>query len=98
MADRHRPGYYKEYNAKRKAAGKSTDRHRKHYYRDYNKAHPERLNRGFTKGYIDGCVNNGPIERELSYDPFLDPQSFSELIDAHEAIWHDDDWCEDVDQ
>jgi len=97
MTDRHRPGYYKEYNAKRKAVGKSTDRHRKHYYRDYNKAHPERLNRGFTKGYIDGCVDNGLIERELSYDPFLDPRSFSELIDAHEAIWHDDDWCEEPD-
>ena len=25
------------------------DRHRKGYYHDYNQAHPERLNRGFTK-------------------------------------------------
>lgn len=41
MADRHRPGYYKDY-AKR--TGRK-DRHRKGYYREYNLAHPERIER-----------------------------------------------------
>lgn len=55
--DRHRPGYYEEYAKKTK----KKDRHRKGYYRDYNKAHPERLDRGFTKGYNYGCVSDGRV-------------------------------------
>ena len=32
--DRHREGYYKEYNERRKAQGLPTDRHRDGYYED----------------------------------------------------------------
>lgn len=56
--DRHRPGYYKEY-AKR--TGRK-DRHRKGYYHDYNAAHPERLERGFTKGYANGNFSEGKTQ------------------------------------
>ena len=40
-ADRHRPGYYAEYNKKRKEQGKPVDRHRPGYYDEYAKTHPE---------------------------------------------------------
>ena len=43
------------------------DRHRKGYYHDYNKAHPERLERGFTKGYVNGNVSEGPMEKRPDY-------------------------------
>lgn len=83
MADRHKPGYYAEY-AKR--TGKK-DRHRKGYYREYNKKHPERLNRGFTKGYVNGNVSDGLIgsRRGMTLDDYLV---------AKEIQWHDDDWYE----
>ena len=42
------------------------DRHRKGYYHDYNQAHPERLNRGFTKRYNNGNVEDGPKEKKLA--------------------------------
>lgn len=46
---------------------KKKDRHRKGYHHDYNQAHPERLERGFTKGYVNGNVSEGPVERQPSY-------------------------------
>lgn len=92
-ADRHRPGYWaerwqKQKEAKKasggstekkpaKKASKSKDRHRPGYYHDYNAAHPERLNRGFTKGYKNGNISDGPIvsgkkssRRTFSIGPF----------------------------
>lgn len=94
--DRHRPGYYKEYNKTHKK-----DRHRKGYYHDYNQAHPERLERGFTKGYVNGNVSEGAIEKKkpqrTAYDRMFNP-TFSELLyDKVFVEWHDDDWCEDDD-
>ena len=44
---------------KSKKKSKKKDRHRKGYYHDYNQAHPERLERGFTKGYMNGNVSEG---------------------------------------
>ena len=43
------------------------DRHRKGYYHEYNAAHPERLERGFTKGYVNGNVSEGVIEKQPNY-------------------------------
>lgn len=73
--DRHE--YWKERWAKQKAEkesgkpGKSKsgkkDRHRKGYYHDYNVKHPERLERGYTKGYVNGNVSEGPVERHPDY-------------------------------
>lgn len=102
-ADRHRPGYYAEYAKK---TGKK-DRHKPGYYKKYNQLHPERLERGYTKGYVDGKYSNGPevkrggiyfdsLGRPRSIDPFNNP-TFTDAIDMHELMWHDDDWCEDVD-
>lgn len=75
--DRHE--YWKERWAKQKAEKETSesvkpksksrkkDRHRKGYHHDYNKAHPERLERGFTKGYVNGNVSEGPVEKQPSY-------------------------------
>ena len=55
---------------------------RRAYYREYNKKHPERLNRGFTKGYINGNVSDGPIQKKPQrtwYDRMFNP-TFSELL------------------
>ena len=124
--DRHRPGYWAERWAKQKAQKaaengeekqvkpkkpKKKDRHRPGYYREYNMKHPERLNRGYTKGYVGGCVDNGPIGhtpndeifpgvRILGYDEFGRPVTndpFGDLLRNKEMEWHDDDWCEDDD-
>ena len=43
------------------------DRHRKGYYHDYNQAHPERLDRGFTKGYNNGNVSDGAKQEERQW-------------------------------
>lgn len=103
--DRHRPGYYKEYAKKTK----KKDRHRPGYYRDYNKAHPERLDRGFTKGYNNGCVSDGRVYDNgigLEIRPGVYIRGYDELglpitndplgdmIRNREMQWHDDDWCE----
>ena len=48
----------------KKATKPQKDRHRKGYYHDYNQAHPERLNRGFTKGYNNGNVDDGVKEKK----------------------------------
>lgn len=120
--DRHRPGYWKERWAKQKAEKEAQaaadpkpkkknkskkDRHRPGYYHDYNRKHPERLNRGFTKGYINGNVSEGPIVKKrqeifpgvfiLGWNEFGMPitnNPFGDLLRNKEAQWHDDDWCE----
>lgn len=87
MADRHRPGYYEDYAIK---TGRK-DRHRKGYYKDYNKKHPERINRIRRKNniYLDS------LGRPRSKD-FFNP-TMTDLLSGHFEVWHDDDWCEDVD-
>lgn len=94
--DRHRPGYYEEYEEKRNKRGKRPDRHRKNYYHDYNKAHPERLDRGYTAGYKNGNVSDGPIgqKERLRVDFMGRPitnDSFNDLLRNKEAQWYDDD-------
>ena len=117
-ADRHKEGYWKERWAKQKqekqsetttSSPKKKDRHRKGYYHDYNKAHPERLNRGFTKGYKNGNVSDG-LDIGNDNKIFLDPDTYiigydemgrpitnnplSDLLRNKEMEWHDDDWDE----
>lgn len=83
------------------------DRHSKGYYSRYNAAHPERLERGYTKGYEDGCVSNGKkpkkilgkigLDNILGWDEFGFPitdNPIGDLLRHKEAEWHDDDWCE----
>ena len=83
VKDRHREGYWKERWAKQKAekskaepsqetkpkkkASGKKDRHREGYYHDYNQAHPERLDRGFTKGYKNGNVSDGPEKKHKGH-------------------------------
>lgn len=118
--DRHSPDYYKKYRERKKqeqqtepnkeqtATKQKPKKDRREYYRKYNQEHPERLNRGFTKGYKNGNVDDGPLtsinnysnERILGYDEFGMPITNHPLSDAlrnKEMMWHDDDWCEDVD-
>ena len=90
---------------------KKKDRHRPGYYREYNMKHPERLNRGYTKGYVNGNVDDGPIVRFpedeifpgvriLGYDEIGRPitnDHFGDLLRNKQMEWHDDDWCEDDD-
>lgn len=99
----------KEQNTPSEQSKKSTkpkkDRHRKGYYHDYNKAHPERLNRGFTKGYKNGNVSDGPIIKQnpgnVVYDAlgrahsrdFYNP-TMTDMINWAVSRWHDDDWEE----
>ena len=84
------------------------DRHRKGYYSEYNKKHPERLNRGFTKGYNNGNVSDGVKPKSngnIWYDQLGRPHSrdffnptLTDMLDYKcNSEWHDDDWCEDVD-
>ena len=84
---------------------KKGDRHKKGYYHKYNKEHPERLNRGFTKGYVNGNVSEGvkpKVNNNIWYDALGRPHSkdffnptLSDMIDQREyGTWHDDDWCE----
>jgi len=42
------------------------DRHKKGYYRKYNMAHPERLDRGYTNGCLNGCLSDEIERRNLS--------------------------------
>ena len=91
---------------KKKAKAKKKDR--RAYYRKYNMEHPERLNRGFTKGYVNGNVSEGAIchtdkidgIRILGYDELGRPitnHPFTDLLRNKEMEWHDDDWCEEPD-
>ena len=94
---------------KKKASKPKKDRHRKGYYHDYNQAHPERLNRGFTKGYKNGNVSDGldtkkderiwlgPDTYIIGYDEMGRPitnHPLSDLLRNKEMEWHDDDWDE----
>ena len=96
-------------NPKKQAAKPQKDRHRKGYYHDYNQAHPERLDRGFTKGYNNGNVSDGAKQEErqwldkelgiyiIGYDELGRPitnNPFSDMIRNKEMEWHDDDWDE----
>lgn len=117
--DRHRPGYWAERWAKQKADKKQSekegkpvqkqkDRHRPGYYREYNMKHPERLNRGYTKGYVGGCLDNGKINQEIGKEIFPDVKiigydeigrpvtndNFYNHILHKNMEWHDDDWYE----
>ena len=91
----------------KQASKPKKDRHRKGYYHEYNQAHPERLNRGFTKGYKNGNVNDGPKVKKrvwldpdtyiIGYDELGRPitnHPLSDMLRNKEMEWHDDDWCE----
>ena len=85
---------------------KKGDRHKKGYYHKYNQEHSERLERGFTKGYINGKVSNGIKQKQngnIYYDSLGRPHSrdfynptMTDMIDYKlYCEWHDDDWCEE---
>ena len=90
---------------KKKATAKKKDR--RAYYREYNKKHPERLNRGYTKGCVNGNASEGEIYgfdvfgiRILGYDELGRPitnDPFGDMIRNKMMEWHDDDWCEEPD-
>lgn len=71
------------------------DRHKdKNYHHKYNKAHPERLDRGFTKVKHNSNIWYDSLGRPHSND-FFNP-TFSDLLDWKcYGEWHDDDWCEE---
>lgn len=93
----------------KQASKPKKDRHRKGYYHDYNQAHPERLNRGFTKGYRNGNVSDG-LDIKKDERIWLDPDTyikgydelgrpitnnpFGDMLRNKEMEWHDDDWDE----
>ena len=89
----------------KKAKAKKKDR--RAYYREYNKKHPERLNRGYTKGCVNGNASEGDIYgfdafgiRILGYDELGRPitnDPFGDMLREKEMMWHDDDWCEEPD-
>lgn len=92
--------------AKKKSKAKKKDR--RAYYREYNKKHPDRLDRGFTKGYVNGNVSDGAINntleiygiRIIGYDELGLPitnNPFGDMLRNKEMEWHDDDWCEEPD-
>ena len=71
-----------------------SNRHKdKKYYRKYNMSHPERLDRGFTKGYNNGNVSDGI--KEIHNTNNVLNKTLSELL-YHKCFveWHDDDWEE----
>ena len=90
---------------KKKAKVKKKDR--RAYYREYNKKHPERLNRGYTKGCVNGNASEGEIYgfdvfgiHILGYDELGRPitnDPFGDIIRNKMMEWHDDDWCEEPD-
>ena len=90
---------------KKKAKVKKKDR--RAYYREYNKKHPERLNRGYTKGCVNGNASEGEIYgfdvfgiHILGYDELGRPitnDPFGDMIRNKMMEWHDDDWCEEPD-
>ena len=72
----------------------NSNRHKdKKYYRKYNMSHPERLDRGFTKGYNNGNVSDGITEIHNTNNVLN--KTLSELL-YHKCFveWHDDDWEE----
>ena len=92
-------------DCKDKYWNKKGDRHSSRYYSDYNITHPERLDRGYTKGYNNGNVSDGIKEKHntnIWYDTLGHPHSnnffnptLSDLL-YHKCFveWHDDDWEE----
>ena len=89
----------------KKAKAKKKDR--RAYYREYNRKHPERLNRGYTKGCVNGNASEGEINGFdvfgiciLGYDELGRPitnDPFGDMIRNKMMEWHDDDWCEEPD-
>lgn len=75
------------------------DRHRPGYYTEYNKKYPERLNRGYTKGYKNDNVCEGKIEykkpKRTQYDRTFNLTLSELLYDKVFVEYHDDDWAED---
>ena len=94
-------------NTETKKKVKAKKKDRRAYYREYNKKHPERLNRGFTKGCVNGNASEGDIYgfdafgiRILGYDELGRPitnDPFGDMIRNKMMEWHDDDWCEEPD-
>lgn len=80
-------------DCKDKYWNKKGDRHSSRYYSDYNIAHPERLERGYTKGYNNGNVSDGI--KEIHNTNNVLNKTLSELL-YHKCFveWHDDDWEE----
>ena len=70
----------------------------------WNLKHPERLNRGFTKGYVNGNAGDGPeykrkvgyvydnLGRAYSLDPWN--PTMTQMLNERLSMWHDDDWEE----
>ena len=92
-------------NTETEKKAKSKKKDRRAYYREYNRKHPERLNRGFIKWYVNGNVSDGAINqsygiRVLGYDELGRPitnDPFGDILRNKEMEWHDDDWCEEPD-
>ena len=94
-------------NTETKKKSKAKKKDRRAYYREYNKKHPERLNRGFTKGCVNGNASEGDIYgfdafgiRILGYDELGRPitnDPFGDMLRNKEMEWHDGDWCEEPD-
>ena len=76
-------------DCKDKYWNKKGDRHSSRYYSDYNIAHPERLERGYTKGYNNGNVSDGI--KEIHNTNNVLNKTLSELL-YHKCFveWHDD--------
>ena len=95
------------YNTEINKKAKVKKKDRRAYYREYNKKHPERLNRGYTKGCVNGNASEGEIYgfdvfgiRILGYDELGRPitnDPFGDMIRNKMMEWHDDDWCEEPD-
>lgn len=88
----------------KKAKAKKKDR--RAYYREYNMNHPERLNRGYSRGCVNGNVSDGAINQSygirwiIGYDELGFPitnDPFGDMLREKEMMWHDDDWCEEPD-
>ena len=94
-------------NTEAKKKSKTKKKDRRAYYREYNKKHIERLNRGYTKGCVNGNASEGEIYgfdvfgiRILGYDELGRPitnDPFGDMIRNKMMEWHDDDWCEEPD-
>lgn len=94
-------------NTETNKKAKTKKKDRRAYYREYNKKHPERLNRGYTKGCVNGNASEGEIYgfdvfgiRILGYDELGRPitnDPFGDMIRNKMMEWHDDDWCEEPD-
>ena len=79
---------------------------RRAYYREYNKKHPERLNRGYTKGCVNGNASEGEIYgfdvfgiRILGYDELGRPitnDPFRDML-RNKRMKRYDDWFDSID-